>query len=103
MEQAKQSEEELDNVDKSSYPLDNVPSVSDCYVDNAELKLTNRSRSQEPRLTLKGNSTYHALNPIGIASRPVYLVRPCRNVVMVFSIGISQVAASPAGSGLYGT
>jgi hypothetical protein len=29
MEQAKQSQEELDNVDKSSYPLDVVPSVRD--------------------------------------------------------------------------
>jgi hypothetical protein len=28
MEQAKQSQEELDTVDKSSYPLDTVPSVS---------------------------------------------------------------------------
>jgi hypothetical protein len=63
----------------------------------------NRSRSQKPRLILRGNSTCHALNLIGIASRPVYLVRPCRNVVMAFSIGISQVAVSPAGSGLYGT
>jgi hypothetical protein len=37
MEQAKQSEEELDNVDKSSYPLDNVPSVSDCQIDGGKL------------------------------------------------------------------
>jgi hypothetical protein len=28
MEQAKQSQEELDTIDKSSYPLDTVPSVS---------------------------------------------------------------------------
>jgi len=37
MEQAKQSEEELDNVDKSSYPLDVVPSVSDCEIGCANL------------------------------------------------------------------
>jgi hypothetical protein len=31
MEQAKQSQEELDTVDKSSYPLDTVPAVGYCW------------------------------------------------------------------------
>jgi len=48
------------------------------------------------------NSTCHALALIVIALRRVYPVRPCRNVVTEFSIGISQVAVNQAGSGLYG-
>jgi hypothetical protein len=96
MEQAKQSQEELDTVDKSSYPLDTVPAVV-ITGESSELRLINRSRSQKPHRLSRETSTCHAQTDI--VSRLVYLVQPCRNEVMGSWIGINPLAVNPAGRG----
>jgi hypothetical protein len=99
MEQAKQSQEELDTVDKSSYPLDTVPAVGYRRTCSRDV-LINRLRSQKRHPLSRETLICHARTDI--VSRLVYRVRPCRNGVMGSLTGINPPADSPVGSGLSG-
>lgn len=64
MDQAKQSQEELDDVDKSSYPLDVVPSVSYCQIHpesaDDEIEISKASPNLDGEFDLSRSHRYSA-------------------------------------------